>query len=594
MEYLDYVYTKIDDSYILEEHFAETRSETYPGTNTKIIAVSTSSGFYWYADFSYEAALFYLENKAAWNDEKRNSLLVRETADYKDSRLVILRSELSKHKYVHDEEEISRRVKEGCQKPYTEFNLSAIKDESGWALVDYYGCPLTGHAYDDIILYPNGTIVACKNGLYGYLNNEGKESTKLQYQDAGPFANGYACVKEGNKWGLIDTNGAAKAVSSEMLSSLQGAKPCTYSKLAISDNFSGVFKPDEGIIIPARFHEVQYAGDNIFAVKEKDFSRWVLLDVNGERISNMEYDKVTVFSNGLSVVTQVKQKGVSWWQYEKLCYAMDCNGLNPLPASYSELRLCNDFPLFVAGISDEVCSYQVRFGLLDLSGKTILPFEYEKLEYIGEGSFLATRHGKVHLIHLHDDVCSDFEFDECKDMVKGKYVPYVETAAERSKNMVQKIKRRRDGENCILLRMIKNGKMGLVDHLGKEILPFEFSYITKENEGMVLAGHRLHPEMSADVSIYAISNGVAEHVPVDGKDSIRFSPLCFPGILSEHRFIGGILRLQDTDVEDFAKPYKEALGYKHASFKIDKQGNLSVEDETDSWNSLNIILDNIQ
>ena len=100
--------------------------------------------------------------------------------------------------------------------------------------------------------------------------------------------------------------------------------------------------------------------------------------------------------------------------------------------------------------------------------------------------------------------------------------------------------------------------------------------------------------MSVDVSIYAISNGVAEHVPVDGKDSIRFSPLFFPGILSEHRFIGGILRLQDYAVEDFAKPYKEALGYKHASFKIDKQGNLSVEDETDSWNSLNIILDNIQ
>ena len=239
-------------------------------------------------------------------------------------------------------------------------------------------------------------------------------------------------------------------------------------------------------------------------------------------------------------------------------------------------------------------NHQICFGLRDLSGKTILPFEYEKLEYIGEGSFLATRYGKVHLIHLHDDVCSDFEFDECKDLMVGKYVPYVEPAEEMSKNKVLKIKRRRDNHsNCILLRMIKNGKMGLVDHLGKEILPFEFSYITKENEGMVLAGHKLHPDMSVDVSIYAISNGDAEHVPVDGKDSIRFSPLCFPGILSEHRFIGGILRLQDTDVEDFAKPFKEALSYEHASFKIDKQGNLSVEDETDSWNSLNIILDNM-
>ena len=591
MEYLDYVYTKIDDSYILEEYFAETSSETYPGTNTKIISVSTSSGFYWYADFSYEAALFYLENKAAWNDEKRNSLLVIETADYKDSRLIILRSELSKHKYVHDEEEISHRVEEGCQKPYTEFNLSAIKDESGWALVDYYGCPLTDHPYDDIILYPNGTIVACKNGLYGYLNNEGKESIKLQYQDAGPFANGYACVKEGNKWGLIDTNGVAKAVPSEMLSSLQGAKPCTYCKLAISENFSGVFKPDEGIIIPARFHEVQYAGDNIFAVKEKDFSRWVLLDVNGERISDMEYDKVTVFSYGSSVVTQVNWKDEL---REECCYALDNNGHHLLSATYPELRLCSDRSLFVAGMANVDGNHQICFGLLDLSGKTILPFEYEKLEYIGEGSFLATRYGKVHLIHLHDDVCSDFEFDECKDLMVGKYVPYVEPAEEMSKNKVLKIKRRRDNHsNCILLRMIKNGKMGLVDHLGKEILPFEFSYITKENEGMVLAGHKLHPDMSVDVSIYAISNGDAEHVPVDGKDSIRFSPLCFPGILSEHRFIGGILRLQDTDVEDFAKPFKEALSYEHASFKIDKQGNLSVEDETDSWNSLNIILDNM-
>ena len=29
MEYLDYVYTKIDEGYILEEYFAETSSETY-------------------------------------------------------------------------------------------------------------------------------------------------------------------------------------------------------------------------------------------------------------------------------------------------------------------------------------------------------------------------------------------------------------------------------------------------------------------------------------------------------------------------------------------------------------------------------------
>lgn len=595
MEYLDYVYTKIDDSYILEEHFAETRSETYPGTNTKIIAVSTSSGFYWYADFSYEAALFYLENKAAWNDEKRNSLLVIETADYKDSRLVILRSELSKHKYVHDEEEISRRVKEGCQKPYTEFNLSAIKDESGWALVDYYGCPLTDHTYDDIILYPNGTIVACKNGLYGYLNNEGKESIKLQYQDAGPFANGYACVKSKGRWFLIDEIGIEKAVTSEMLSPLQAeSEYCQYYRGSLSEGFAGVFKPDEGIMIPARFHEVQYAGDDIFVVKEMEYSWWSLLDVNGRRISDMEFDKVTFFSHGTSVVTQVNWKDE---RREEYCYAIDSRGHHLLPAAYPELHLCSDLPIFVAGAPDDVY-HKIKFGLIDMSGKTLLPFEYDKLEYIGKCSFLGTVHSEAHLIHLHDDVCSVFEFDECKDMVNGKYVPYVETATERSKNMVQKIKqkikRRRDGENCILLRMIKNGKMGLVDHLGKEILPFEFSYITKENEGMVLAGHRLYPEMSADVSIYAISNGVAEHVPVDGKDSIRFSPLYFPGILSEDRFIGGILKLQDTEVEDFAKPYKEALGYKHASFKIDKQGNLSIEDETDFWNSLDIIFDDIQ
>jgi WG containing repeat len=49
-------------------------------------------------------------------------------------------------------------------------------------------------------------------GKWGYIDKGGKVAIPLQYDFAGRFKNGHACVKEAETWQLIDAKGSGVPV----------------------------------------------------------------------------------------------------------------------------------------------------------------------------------------------------------------------------------------------------------------------------------------------------------------------------------------------------------------------------------------------
>lgn len=61
---------------------------------------------------------------------------------------------------------------------------------------------------DDIDVYTeDGIIAICQNGKWGYVDEDGEEVIKPQYEDAKSFSNGLAGVCKDGKWGFINTDG---------------------------------------------------------------------------------------------------------------------------------------------------------------------------------------------------------------------------------------------------------------------------------------------------------------------------------------------------------------------------------------------------
>lgn len=61
--------------------------------------------------------------------------------------------------------------------------------------------------YTDVHELQDGLMAACKNGKWGYISESGEEKIPFIYDEAITFTNGYARIKQGDNYGIINTNG---------------------------------------------------------------------------------------------------------------------------------------------------------------------------------------------------------------------------------------------------------------------------------------------------------------------------------------------------------------------------------------------------
>lgn len=302
--------------------------------------------------------------------------------------------------------------------------------------------------------------VVKKDGKWGLVNKKGEIVADFIYEEffipqIDLFFNGIATAKKDRKWGFIDRKG--KPITSfiyEAVGSIDLENP------EFTSTFSGgiaVVKKDGkwgGIDIKGN-EKIPFIYDFISSfcsdsvIVQQD-SKWGCINKNGEIVIPIIYDDIKWIENGLR---PVKKDGLWGFLNEK--------GEVAVPMMYDDIlvsqAISTDSELWFFS-QDDYCAVKKngKWGLIDKDNNTIVGFEYDEIKFTSQGlddwryfcdNFLSVKKGQFWSVINKDGINRiPFEYDD------------VEIWSE--------------GNVCVK----KNDKWGLVDSLGKQLVPIEYKY----------------------------------------------------------------------------------------------------------------------
>lgn len=85
--------------------------------------------------------------------------------------------------------------------------LAACNVDGIWGYIDQNGRWVIEPEYEHARNFKDGLACVKKDGFYGYINKTGEIAISIEYSDAVSFSGGLASVFDGYKWFLIDTEG---------------------------------------------------------------------------------------------------------------------------------------------------------------------------------------------------------------------------------------------------------------------------------------------------------------------------------------------------------------------------------------------------
>lgn len=216
--------------------------------------------------------------------------------------------------------------------------------------------------------YKDDLGLAIKDKKYGFINKNGEIIIPLVYEDAFPFYNGYASIKENDKWNYLNKEG--KIIFSDSL---------IFSYKPIIDNKAIFMISGNEVEKRKRMHSEDRNGSQTFAeylnqIKNIQLKEG-LIDINGKVIIEPIYDEISgYFINGFMRVRNNGKAGI-----------INEKGEIVIPIEYDNVL---DFKngMFTAEKSNS-------WGIIDVGNNTIIPFEYRRIRHFENDLALITKKG---------------------------------------------------------------------------------------------------------------------------------------------------------------------------------------------------------
>lgn len=131
----------------------------------------------------------------------------------------------------------------------------------------------------------------------------------------------------------------------------------------IIDTFSGVTKkPLEAAAKPAEDYGAYWEGE---------YGKFMLVDKDGKKITDETFANVSDFKEGLAVIERQKDKG-------SRCGFIDPGGKFPFEPIYDTVQI------FGEGLAP--AQLNKKWGYIDRTGKTIIPFKYDSATRFGSNA----------------------------------------------------------------------------------------------------------------------------------------------------------------------------------------------------------------
>ena len=188
----------------------------------------------------------------------------------------------------------------------------------------------------------NGTFAINKNRLWGFIDYNGKEIIKPEYDNYCSFNNDYACVKQNGKWGFINKkNEIVIPFEYDMPEYCKkGDNPAKYfigyscftkhmGKLIANvakGNKWGIIDLDNNVVLPFKYDWLYLSSGKYIAAKLNN--KWGIIDIDDNIIvpfvfDNLEPDEnglpyYIVFKDGLSGLYSINKGLIISCEYKKL------------------------------------------------------------------------------------------------------------------------------------------------------------------------------------------------------------------------------------------------------------------------------------
>lgn len=217
------------------------------------------------------------------------------------------------------------------------------------------------------------------NEKWGFITRDDKILVSPKYDEVKLFENGIAIVRLGERWGAIQESG--KVVTRIKYKEI-GNTFENYLSVKLGE-FWSLLDTRKGIVLKGEFEDLQiYGREKRVVTKTEDSFQIFNLDTK-ERLKD-KIDFLDRFENGIAIT------GKTYDSSELRFGLMDTSGKLILPPKYEKL----------AFLGDGIYSYKENnfYGIIDSSGKRIIRPTYSEIEYFDNNKFLVKNENKVGLI----------------------------------------------------------------------------------------------------------------------------------------------------------------------------------------------------
>lgn len=307
-----------------------------------------------------------------------------------------------------------------------------------------------------------------KGELWGFCTPDKKMVIPCKYDETTPFENGVAMVKINEKWGLIDIKG--KEILAPKYKLIQKFQKNGLAVVANDDYLEGLINLSGKEIIPCKYSQILRFSDGLAGFLDKTVNLYGFIDETGKVIIKPTYRNIyPIFENGRT-----------WVQNEKNQYFFIDKQGNPL--------FNQDFD-YVFNFEGNLAPVKLnkKYGLIDINGKLVVPYQYDELLTYGHGLFSFSKNEKCYVLDdSGKEILKDLPYDFLSFLSKNLFcVSYDNNKLDEIDAKYGVINR----QNKVVLSLdydyignysegliaaCKNKKWGFVDSTGKVIIPFEY------------------------------------------------------------------------------------------------------------------------
>lgn len=362
--------------------------------------------------------------------------------------------------------------------------IAVVKKDNLWGIIDTKGNTVLPPTYKAVGSVFSEGLMAVQNNqdLWGFVNKEGKKIVPPKYVDVNPFfSEGYTAVrvvKDDKKiWGFIKTDGSFSiepqfdAVHTNFSEGLAGVK---------TKDGNAYIKPDGSVAFMANYdylhsfkdglaeiyedvvtgHGKIYSGFGGYPIPQTYYSlRLSYVDTTGKLIADPIENTLSPINQYGAIIEHKERYGF-----------INRNGIFIAHLEYRKLVEVEEKAVLIAKNEEE------KYGLLSMKeDKTILPFSYDEIKYVGDGIFACKQNELYRLVNAEGTILTPGIYSEVLTPGSG-IIPVQGKALWKLLDMDGKEIKSFDSSVTMITpykenraAYQKNGKWGLMDEKGNPI-----------------------------------------------------------------------------------------------------------------------------